>query len=318
MWRCSLLGVLLCVFIGWGCADETVASEPDLVFEEIVVDDDSGFEEGKSDVVGMQWEHLEGFTVPARLLEAQNRRVMTSAVAFEQYFGVVAPESIDFSTHWVVFFSPGRNEDGVRADIQSIRWSSSMKSLLITTLAEKAASGCAQALGFGPTDSVVATFEFPKYLRAQSVRYFPLKEEVGCEAACEDGLKEALEEATADLWYTSESDYPFEYVEFSQLSSLDEVSPEALAQAAGIEEIEPFEERDFDGFFAWIARDEDDDMDDWDREETARYRALRDLLRSRFDEVRIFRLADIEVQVFILGVSPCGHVVGLHTVSIET
>lgn len=67
-----------------------------------------------------------------------------------------------------------------------------------------------------------------------------------------------------------------------------------------------------------VGRPESEDMDDWEREETARYRALEALIGARLEDVRIFRLAEIEVQVFILGLSSCGSVVGLRTVSIET
>ena len=50
----------------------------------------------------------------------------------------------------------------------------------------------------------------------------------------------------------------------------------------------------------------------------AKFRALKAALEQQLTNLRVVRTGEIQVQVFILGTTPCGELAGVRTVSIET
>ena len=118
-----------------------------------------------------------------------------------------------------------------------------------------------------------------------------------------------LKQATADLLWLSESDYPFEIVTWAkgiELSSL------ALFKDAGA--VESISVNDF---FAPALI-----VEDWyEAEELAtvdRYKLLLQTIESNLTQLKVFRLHSVEIDVYIIGKTPDGDVVGLKTTIVET
>jgi Nuclease A inhibitor-like protein len=122
-----------------------------------------------------------------------------------------------------------------------------------------------------------------------------------------------LKQATADLLWASESDYPFEVMTWERGA---EMTPTALFKelAAPNMAIEIISLADF---FAPVLTTED-----WyGAEELAtvdRYANLVQTIESNLTEVQVFRLGEIEISVYIIGKTPDGHLIGLKTQAIET
>jgi hypothetical protein len=118
-----------------------------------------------------------------------------------------------------------------------------------------------------------------------------------------------LKQATIDLLWVSESDYPFQIVVWNEkeINSM-------LFPSCDDEEIEVISLNDF---FAPVLK-----IEDWyEAEELAtvdRYKVLFQAIESNLTEVQIFRIGIVEIDVYIVGKTPDGDVVGLQTTIVET
>jgi hypothetical protein len=115
----------------------------------------------------------------------------------------------------------------------------------------------------------------------------------------------ALKDASEGLLYPSESDAPFE--PFSWPAGGKRLTQSRVAVLAGkrkarVEEV-PVEE-----FFHEL-----DDTDDGPR-----FRKLEESLRAILGDVRVFRVGEIKVAIYLVGRTSDGNWVGLRTESIET
>lgn len=122
-----------------------------------------------------------------------------------------------------------------------------------------------------------------------------------------------LQQATADLLWMSESDYPFEVVTWEHGIDL---NPKALFPAVTSDNIS-VETLTLTDFFAPAIA-----IEDWyEAEELAqvdRYQELLHAIESNLTEVQVFRLGEIEIDVYIVGKTADGELIGLKTQVIET
>ena len=122
-----------------------------------------------------------------------------------------------------------------------------------------------------------------------------------------------LKQATADLLWASESDYPCEVRTEEQGV---ELTPTALFQVLVAPNM-AIEIISLADFFAPVLTTED-----WyGAEELAtvdRYANLVQTIESNLTEVQVFRLGEIEISVYIIGKTPDGDLIGLKTQAIET
>ncbi len=122
-----------------------------------------------------------------------------------------------------------------------------------------------------------------------------------------------LKQATADLVWTSESDYPFEVITWNQGI---EITPAALFKDSTFAD-ESIETISLDDFFAPVLQTED-----WyGQEELAnvdRYQKLVSTIETNLLEVRVFRIGEVEIAVYIVGKTADGDLVGLKTQVVET
>jgi Nuclease A inhibitor-like protein len=118
-----------------------------------------------------------------------------------------------------------------------------------------------------------------------------------------------LKQTTIDLLWVSESDYPFQIVVWS-----DKAIDSRLFPTCPNEDIQVIS---LDDFFAPALR-----VEDWYEEEELatvdRYKLLLQTIDSSLSEIRVFRLGEIEVDVYIVGKTPDGDVIGLQTTIVET
>ena len=122
-----------------------------------------------------------------------------------------------------------------------------------------------------------------------------------------------LKQATADLLWVSESDYPFEVITWERGV---EMTPTALFKELTVTDL-MIETMTLADFFAPVLT-----IEDWyEKEELATVDRYTDLVRSiesNLTEVQVFRLGEIEITVYIIGKTPDGDIVGLKTQSVET
>ena len=122
-----------------------------------------------------------------------------------------------------------------------------------------------------------------------------------------------FKQATADLLWSSESDYPLEIVTWERGVDLTptalfrhRIAPDlAISQITLSELFEPMLTIE-----DWYEADELARVD--------RYTDLYHAIESNLTDVKVFRIGSIEIAIYIVGKTPDGDVVGLKTHVIET
>ncbi len=122
-----------------------------------------------------------------------------------------------------------------------------------------------------------------------------------------------LKQSTTDLLWSSESDYPFEIVSwelgieltpsdlFSNIYDTD-LAIDSIALTDLFEPVLTIED--------WYKQTELDLVD--------RYTNLLDSINTNLAEVQVFRVGEVEIDIYIIGKTPTGDIIGLKTRSVET
>jgi hypothetical protein len=124
----------------------------------------------------------------------------------------------------------------------------------------------------------------------------------------------ALTAASAGLLVPSESDYPLEPFVWPGPAP---ITVAALLAHLGLPPDTPVETRGVERFLGRLAR-ERDWMGAADRAKAARFGALQRLFLERLSDVVVYRVGEIELQVFTVGRDADGRYLGLRTTQIET
>lgn len=123
-----------------------------------------------------------------------------------------------------------------------------------------------------------------------------------------------LKRASEGLFIMSESDYPFETV---YLDGKIELSAQYLRQMAGKNDDATVETRSIEEFFGAATFEPD-----WKKGEnlirTPDYQSVVRLLEENLTDLRVFKVGEINIPVFILGKSGEGNWIGLSTRVVET
>jgi hypothetical protein len=129
-------------------------------------------------------------------------------------------------------------------------------------------------------------------------------------------LEKILTEATDGLLYPSESDYPFEYVEWD-LPDSKSLTEEQVRRCSGQSSDAPVVVQSLDKLFGQLT-----EVKDWYGEEETKtagqYAALKEKLEKELTDIQVFRIGSIETDVFIIGKFPAGKWAGLKTKAVET
>jgi hypothetical protein len=127
-------------------------------------------------------------------------------------------------------------------------------------------------------------------------------------------LSSSLRSLTEGLSYQSETDYPVEpYVRKAV-----EGAPTAEGFAAGREgEDAAVRELNFDSFFG-TATLEEDGQDEEARANVKKFQALVEFLKGHLNDIKVYRVGDVEADVYVVGKTEAGDFEGVKTKVVET
>jgi len=130
----------------------------------------------------------------------------------------------------------------------------------------------------------------------------------------DEEILKKLEQATAGLLFMSEADYPFEIVNWG---AMNEIDFDYLRGLAGVARDAPVQVVSEEKFFAtavsepkWKAEDE--------LAIARRYQALLRLLKENMEDLKVYKVGEIDIAVYIVGKDESGNRVGLSTRVVET
>lgn len=126
----------------------------------------------------------------------------------------------------------------------------------------------------------------------------------------DEEILEELRRAADGLWYMSESDYPFEAV---RLEGAGEPGPARLRELAGAEKGARVETRSLEEFFR-----EGAGVRAGERPGPASFEGVLRALRENLADVRVYRIGEVNIPVYVLGRSRSGNWLGLRTRVVET
>lgn len=129
-------------------------------------------------------------------------------------------------------------------------------------------------------------------------------------------LHQQFQDAVTDLWWTSETDAPFEVIVWPQAFEQGFSVPELL-KLTGLETELPIQEIPFEQFFFPALQ-----VQDWYGEEekadVSRFQLLKALIESHLTEIKVFRMGEIQLDLFILGKTEGNDWIALATQAVET
>ncbi len=123
-----------------------------------------------------------------------------------------------------------------------------------------------------------------------------------------------LEQATDGLLFMSESDYPFETLRWEGLS---EITPQHLRETAGVDAETQITSQTVEDFFR-VAMAEQSWKGAQELAAAKKYQALVRLLKENLEDLKAYRVGEINIPVFIVGKSKTGNWLGVSTRVVET
>ena len=129
-----------------------------------------------------------------------------------------------------------------------------------------------------------------------------------------DSLSDSLREATAGLYYMSETDAPFDVIE--PMSVEGEIAV-ALSERFALEPDAKTEYQNFATLFDRLCAKKD-----WhDARQLAtveKFATLRRILEENLSDLKVVRIGFIRITVFVVGKDPLGRITGVKTFSVDT
>jgi hypothetical protein len=129
-------------------------------------------------------------------------------------------------------------------------------------------------------------------------------------------LLNQLQKASDGLLLMSESDYPFEVFLWEASDSL-VITPETILKKTGHPIDTPVEVVDIDSFFS-VATTEQEWHNLEEREMVKKFQTLVETLKHNLSEIKVYRLGERSIDVYIVGKTPIGDYAGLSTKVVET
>ena len=126
-------------------------------------------------------------------------------------------------------------------------------------------------------------------------------------------LLDTLKQASQGMLYTSESDYPFDVFSWQT----DTLTPEQVLIETKHPEKTPIQVWDLDKFFAQ-ATEEKDWHGSKEKETVAQCKHLVHTLQTTLSDIQVYRVGEIELDIYIVGKTPEGSLAGLSTKVVET
>ena len=129
----------------------------------------------------------------------------------------------------------------------------------------------------------------------------------------EEVLQE-LTEAVAGLWFMSESDYPFAVFRWDESV---EITPQFLRQISGERPDAPVVVKSLEEFFGSAMPEAAWKVDE-ELASARRDKSLKQTLEENLADLRVYKVGEINMPVFIVGKSDTGSWIGLSTRAVET
>jgi Nuclease A inhibitor-like protein len=130
-----------------------------------------------------------------------------------------------------------------------------------------------------------------------------------------DAVIDQLRKVTEGLLYQSESDEPFETFSWERIGK--SLGKEAILQASGNDPSTPTNEVPVDQFFADLTTPEDRHTEE-EKAVAAKYRTLLGTLKGALSELRVFKIGEVNVSIYIVGKTASGRWTGVKTKAVET
>lgn len=130
-------------------------------------------------------------------------------------------------------------------------------------------------------------------------------------------LVKQLQHATSGLLWMSESDYPFEAFVWDIKGTMNSLTPQQLLRHTRHAPDTPVETLEVDRFFARATRAQDW-HDESQAQEVRQYQELVKRLQDTLQQVLVYRLGTVEIDIYIVGKTPSGNWAGLSTKAVET
>ncbi len=132
-----------------------------------------------------------------------------------------------------------------------------------------------------------------------------------------DELLSALKAASEGLIYISESDAAFEPFVWKTNEPVNNVSAENVLKLAGEKPDAKFAEKTLDEFFK-----QPTEMQDWfgdeEKAQIEKYFKLKELLSTKLKNNKVFKVGDMEINIYIVGIDHEGNLAGVKTKAVET
>lgn len=289
------------------CAD--VGTDDDFITDDVT---ETSNDDAKADQADLPFTVVTDLTLKSSVGKTEEGRVIRSASAFKTAFGTNPPASVDFSHEWLAVYSAGvKSTGGYTAEILHVRLSDSGKSVKVTAKLTSPGTDCivTQAL-----TKPVAVVKFAAQPGASTARFTKLSETKSCGAVCGAELQSTLSDAVLNMLYMSESDYPLTYVSWAGQGA---PTVAKLRQLTSTPSSTLVEQRSFATFMDQLG-EVYDPADPYAIEYASRWKQLRAVLEKNLTDLTVIRIGTISIDVYIVGKSACGDLVGLKTTAIET
>jgi hypothetical protein len=129
-------------------------------------------------------------------------------------------------------------------------------------------------------------------------------------------LVDTLQQASQGLLWMSESEAPLEVIAW-QDHTTDLLENQTLLNLTQHSEDTPIATVDFEEFFQYPTQ-----IQDWfGEEETAsaqQYQQLAEILKTHLQNLKVYRVGEVTIEIYILGRTENGNIVGLVTKAVET
>jgi hypothetical protein len=130
-----------------------------------------------------------------------------------------------------------------------------------------------------------------------------------------DKITEKLRQSSADLLMMSESDYPFEVCLWT--SQANGLTTQKLLQLTDHSEDSSVEEVALDYLFRNCAY-EQEWHDEQQKQNVKKFQSLVQILKDNLNEIKVYRIGTIDLDVYIIGKTSSGDIAGLSTKVVET
>jgi hypothetical protein len=129
-----------------------------------------------------------------------------------------------------------------------------------------------------------------------------------------NSLAKQIEQITAGLYYTSETDALVSPFIGDQAQTL---SREAILEQTKNAPDSPVEERDFTEFFARLI-----EIQDWfgyeERKTAEKYLLLKKLLEHNLRDLKVYKIGKIQIDIYVAGLDAENRLTGIKTKAVET